>query len=307
MKQIICYLYENQNNKQVKNIGFIKCIFMQGKVTFQIHGKGMMCNRTMGLEMFLFTGKAQNCEVRRIGIVEGNQGMVNYCVVLEEESYDFTEVYDGIILKAQNDTIYVGTWNRKEYNFTTSWIDKKEEYKSDNKNDKVLDKVEELEVTVESSQKIYIEKEVVEEVVEEMVEDIVEEIIDKKVDTMYMKEKELGSKDNVQEEAEITYEKLDRQDLAKFPQREWKLASNNFLIHGYMNFRHIMCIREEDRTYIGVPGVYYQREAEMAKTFGFPTFHRPKLNKLNLDEQECSRGEDFGYWCRPISVRKDIE
>lgn len=73
------------------------------------------------------------------------------------------------------------------------------------------------------------------------------------------------------------------------------LANNSFLLHGFYNYRHLILGREwqGDCFYLGVPGVYYEREKMVARMFGFEAF-------------ECSGGRAeagrFGYYLRKVNI-----
>lgn len=72
------------------------------------------------------------------------------------------------------------------------------------------------------------------------------------------------------------------------------LANNSFLLHGFYNYRHIILGREQDDSfYLGVPGVYYEREKMVALMFGFEAF-------------ECEGGipesGKFGYYLRKVKI-----
>ena len=99
----------------------------------------------------------------------------------------------------------------------------------------------------------------------------------------------------------ITYEKIARQDISRFPRKEWRIANNSFLLHGYHNYHHLLYIEEEGKIWIGVPGVFHEKEEEAARAFGFPEFRRLTDVDLKLEENEKNTYDDFGYWCRQIS------
>ncbi len=103
------------------------------------------------------------------------------------------------------------------------------------------------------------------------------------------------------EPSNLRCKKIQRQDLSRLPRSEWKLANNSFLLHGFYNYHHLLYIEEDETTWIGVPGIYHEKEEIAAKTFGFPEFRR--LNDLNvlLEAEETNTYEEFGYWCRQVS------
>ena len=97
-----------------------------------------------------------------------------------------------------------------------------------------------------------------------------------------------------------TYEKIQRQDIARLPRTQWHLANNSFLLHGFYNYHHLLYIEEGENRWIGVPGIYHEKEQAAARTFGFPQFHRVMDAELELSAEEKNTFDDFGYWCRQI-------
>ncbi len=97
-----------------------------------------------------------------------------------------------------------------------------------------------------------------------------------------------------------TYQKIRRQDLSRLPRKEWRIANNSFLLHGYYNYNHLLYIEEDGETWIGVPGIFHENEQEAARSFGFSAFRRLVNNEIELEENEKNTYEDFGYWCRQI-------
>ena len=98
------------------------------------------------------------------------------------------------------------------------------------------------------------------------------------------------------------YEKIQRQDLSRLPRREWRLANNSFLLHGFYNYHHLLYIEDGDKIWIGVPGIYHEKEKAVANTFGFSEFRRLTDMELELSEEEKNTYDDFGYWCRKVNA-----
>ena len=103
-------------------------------------------------------------------------------------------------------------------------------------------------------------------------------------------------------QSNTTYEKIQRQDLSRLPRKEWKLANNSFLLHGFSNYHHLLYIEEDGNVWIGVPGIYHEKEQMAAMAFGFGVFRRVIDVDIELKEEEKNTIEDFGYWCRQILV-----
>lgn len=69
------------------------------------------------------------------------------------------------------------------------------------------------------------------------------------------------------------------------------VSQNSFLMHGYYTFRHILVAKVQDdpsALFVGVPGVYSNRERFMASMFNFNNFKRSHRS-------DC-RNPHFGYW-----------
>ena len=76
-----------------------------------------------------------------------------------------------------------------------------------------------------------------------------------------------------------------------------KLVHNSFLLHGYYNYRHVILGRYPDEEgesyYLGVPGVYYEREKMAAEMFGFEAFE---------GKREPAQQGDFGYYMKRVRI-----
>lgn len=96
--------------------------------------------------------------------------------------------------------------------------------------------------------------------------------------------------------------KISREDLTLLPRKFWPLANNSFLLHGYHNYNHLALIEENGRKWLGVPGIYDTREARAADLFGFPRFTRAYVSVLELTDEERNDAADFGHWCRCVGT-----
>lgn len=90
--------------------------------------------------------------------------------------------------------------------------------------------------------------------------------------------------------------RIELKDFRYFPKCFWHLRSSRFLLHGYFNYGKLLFgyVEETNRWFIGVPGVYADREQELAVVFGFPDFW------TETDEQN-KQGET-GYWIRYLTA-----
>lgn len=88
------------------------------------------------------------------------------------------------------------------------------------------------------------------------------------------------------------YVKLEPKDFVILQEKYQHLVNNSFLLHGFYNYRYVI-LGKEGSYYLGVPGVYYERERMVALMFGFEAF-------------ECAGGTaregDFGYYLRKVEL-----
>ena len=61
-----------------------------------------------------------------------------------------------------------------------------------------------------------------------------------------------------------------------------------------------MLIEDEGILWLGVPGIYHEKEKEAAEMFGFPEFIRMTDFEVELLPEEKNTMDDFGYWCRQV-------
>lgn len=76
-----------------------------------------------------------------------------------------------------------------------------------------------------------------------------------------------------------------------------EMVQNSFLLHGYYNYGHLILtkIKEgiDDNYYLGVPGVYYEREKQAALLFGFEGFE---------GDGDAVRDGSFGYYMKRVEI-----
>jgi len=90
--------------------------------------------------------------------------------------------------------------------------------------------------------------------------------------------------------------KLELEDIGLLPAEHWQLTTNSFLMHSYYGYRHLVLARVRDgaryRYELLVPGIYNEREKEIAGLFGFDEFHNTKSRPIAVGE--------YGYWSMPV-------
>lgn len=78
---------------------------------------------------------------------------------------------------------------------------------------------------------------------------------------------------------ERVYVKLEPKDFIILQAKYQHLVNNSFLLHGFYNYRYVI-LGKEQNYYLGVPGVFYEREKMVALMFGFEAFECPGASQF---------------------------
>lgn len=282
MRRFIRYLYEYEQEKKMRNVGFVKVEQDVDQCVIHVHGKGFrMEENAQGLRAYLFWNTEDKCIGIPQGVTEVPGPAVNWQLCYTPEDVGKKENYDlvnGIILKDVNGHWYAAVWNDDVVN-----VCRMEMWKM--KEDSVQG--EETECKKELAQ---------------------DEEPECKKETLQDEESESGKlEDDLEKEACLggKVRKIQRKDMVCLPRCEWRHANNSFLIHGYYNYHHLILTVRDDRLKLGVPGVYHPQEEKAAESFGFPEFIPAEELDLKLTDEEKNDREKFGYWCRDIRGSHD--
>ena len=282
MRRFIRYLYEYEQEKKMRNVGFVKVEQDVDQCVIHVHGKGFrMEENVQGLRAYLFWNTEDKCIGIPQGVTEVPGPAVNWQLCYTPEDVGKKENYDlvnGIILKDVNGHWYAAVWNDDVVNVCRMEMWKMEE-------DSVQGEETECKKGLAQDEEPECKKE-----------------------TLQDEESESGElEDDLEKEACLggKVRKIQRKDMVCLPRCEWRHANNSFLIHGYYNYHHLILTVRDDRLKLGVPGVYHPQEEKAAESFGFPEFIPAEELDLKLTDEEKNDREKFGYWCRDIRGSHD--
>ena len=273
VKQFIRYLYEYDQGKRIRNVGFVKVEQNAARGMVHIHGKGLHLGKKRTLVLYLLYEEDKGY----IGIRQGEIGNINPAVNYRfcYETKDYTVC--GVLLMKEGNNYYAASWNDMPVMPERLRLGEKSEGAATET---------ETETETDSSPEIS------------------------------------ASEAAAEPMAKCNAHRITRREIARLPRCEWKLANNRFLLHGYYNYGHLLFLEEEEGCYLGVPGVYHEKEAQAAGIFGFGRFVMAEelafdentdenTNKTaetiaddNIEKKEAQAAggeeERFGYWCRRV-------
>ena len=335
MKRFIRYLYEYEGNQKKRNVGFVK-VEQDGKeTTISVHGKGLCGKSNENISCYLIKLDSEMGNILFVPAGEIQIGMISCggCFCYTEEligaGYGKTEQSVGQTCEKKDDICGLGLGDPKEAFYVALWNEEMygdldiarakvfQEFDSDKtagESKSIDEKEAEVETqfgddeeteNLEEEQPEKKEQETVEESSEKKEQETVEELPEKKEQETVEESSE--KKDLKKDDRDIDLQnfrrqimKIQRGEISILPRCEWKLANNNFLLHGYYNYRHLALIDEGNQLKLGVPGIYHEREARAAATFGFPEFIAEADVNVTLEPQERNENQQFGYWCRQV-------
>lgn len=335
MKRFIRYLYEYEGNQKKRNVGFVK-VEQDGKeTTISVHGKGLCGKSNENISCYLIKLDSEMGNILFVPAGEIQIGMISCggCFCYTEEliraGYGKTEQSVGQTCEKKDDICGLGLGDPKEAFYVALWNEEMygdldiarakvfQEFDSDKtagESKSIDEKEAEVETqfgddeeteNLEEEQPEKKEQETVEESSEKKEQETVEEFPEKKEQEIVEESSE--KKDLKKDDRDIDLQnfrrqimKIQRGEISILPRCEWKLANNNFLLHGYYNYRHLVLIDEGNQLKLGVPGIYHEREARAAATFGFPEFIAEADVNVTLEPQERNENQQFGYWCRQV-------
>ena len=335
MKRFIRYLYEYEGNQKKRNVGFVK-VEQDGKeTTISVHGKGLCGKSNENISCYLIKLDSEMGNILFVPAGEIQIGMISCggCFCYTEEliraGYGKTEQSVGQTCEKKDDICGLGLGDPKEAFYVALWNEEMygdldiarakvfQEFDSDKtagESKSIDEKEAEVETqfgddeeteNLEEEQPEKKEQETVEESSEKKEQETVEELPEKKEQETVEESSE--KKDLKKDDRDIDLQnsrrqimKIQRGEISILPRWEWKLANHNFLLHGYYNYRHLVLIDEGNQLKLGVPGIYHEREARAAATFGFPEFIAEADVNVTLEPQERNENQQFGYWCRQV-------
>lgn len=314
MKRFIRYLYEYEGNQKKRNVGFVK-VEQDGKeTTISVHGKGLCGKSNENISCYLIKLDSEMGNILFVPAGEIRIGMISCggCFCYTEEligaGYGKTEQSVGQTCEKKDDICGLGLGDPKEAFYVALWNEEMygdldiarakvfQEFDSDKtaEESKSIKSIDEKEAEVETQ---FGDDEETENLEEEQPEKKEQETVEESSEKKDLKK---DDRDIDLQNFRRQIMKIQRGEISILPRCEWKLANNNFLLHGYYNYRHLVLIDEGNQLKLGVPGIYHEREARAAATFGFPEFIAEADVNVTLEPQERNENQQFGYWCRQV-------
>lgn len=316
MKRFITYIYAYENTKKAGNTGFARIELRGEECRLEIHLRGVYAAQTH-CKIYLFRKQGRGIEGSLIGEMDVRNGAGDFSVIMKTAHIStsllsFFEM-EGIFLCSEDGRIFMSRWTEGEP--LTVDMEHFIEWKAEQTEEKIY-----AEENPHAEENMYAEenmhvKENMHAEKKQQENRIQTAQFDRESDNE-LRATELPARNFFPQyqwkdiweqflkshpasmpfsEKNITCIKIELKDIRELPRKYWYLGNNSFLLHGFFNYRYLVLgkIEEdnednEDKWFLGVPGIYQNQERVMAIIFGFPEF---------MPEQVENR---FGCWYRFI-------
>lgn len=319
----IFYLYEYENNRRRRNVGFIKISRRYQTCILQIHARGVSAGNGAPLELYAFYRDWNAMTGTQIATLTCFGKTVSVRLPVSERSFPegrpLSEM-DGFLIKLPGEKTAV-FWMASAFFFPVDIGMLRPPISPEGETEEPAVPAPESDRTEEPGSDM---EEAVPEESAPVPENIAPEVPEQNEESeepeapssaldgaetpsglsedISGQEKDAVSRNCCSPDEKKKARKIQRSDISILPRRFWPLANNSFLLHGYHNYNHLLLAEEAGRLWLGVPGIYDPREARAADLFGFPQFTREYAAHLDLEPEECSDSDDFGYWCRCVGT-----
>ncbi len=309
----IFYLYEYENNRRRRNVGFIKISRRYQTCILQIHARGVSAGNGAPLELYAFYRDGDAMTGTQIATLTCFGKTVSVRLPVSERSFPegrpLSEM-DGFLIKLPGEKTAV-FWMASAFFFPVDIGMLRPPVSPEGETEEPAVPAPESDRTEPREPESGPEN-IAPEVPEQNEESEEPEAPSSALDgaetpsglseDISSQEKDAVSRNCCSPDEKKKARKIQRSNISILPRRFWSLANNSFLLHGYHNYNHLLLAEEAGRLWLGVPGIYDPREARAADLFGFPQFTREYAAQLDLEPEERSDSDDFGYWCRCVGT-----
>ena len=288
-RRFISYMYDTSDTSKRKNCGFVKVEVRGNKCTFLFQLKSAPCQRNCKIYLCSRDKTPEYIFLKELLITNGNA-----CYKIDTHSqkmveHDLTfEQCCGILCIDENGKQCGTCWDK---------IGTLPEYK---KLQSVISVPEEPPVTEELIEETDCSVEQETSPAEDSLEPIAEPVTEPATpshpktfpEVWEHLQKEFTPMDPFEDDAIVETIKISPSDLGYLQSFNLNLGSNQFLLHGYKSYHHLLLgrLHGQNQYILGIPGVYDPQEQFMAKMFGFPCFKPIR---------ECrQKNGQFGYWMK---------
>lgn len=294
IKRFITYIYAYENGKKGKNVGFAKAEIRGTECRLEVHLRKTVLSAGI-CTIYLFMESEEKMLSFPVGEMKMTNGNGDFGTIIKADKiggseYTFSQM-EGLVFTDGTQVVYM-----------TRWTEGKPIYPAA-KNMKLWQPVR-FDAESKKEPEVVFDSPIKEEVILE------EELEAENIQATEMPAHQVFPKicwEEIWEQITQTYPvfeiagetpavcaRIELKELRQLPRKEWYLANNSFLLHGFFNYHYLVIGKfEQGAWFLGIPGFYQQQECVMAAIFGFPGF---LAADGNFNAQQMQHVQRFGYW-----------
>ena len=318
-KRFITYLFQYDKNDKLGNCGFAKVEQRQNQCRMELH-ISKCPGQLREIEVCLFARKGEKLPRIILGKLPVRGQRADGVFRFDTEAvaggnYSFSQICGIVLLSAQG-CLIASQWDDEAIDWGNLCLESEEEMSLEtDRETELLKKAAESETMVSPEAPAADQAPILSE------EPVIEEqtIEDQTVEEapMHMQSASAWATENVgcpelagcwadfrrdhveicpfAGDCKVSAIRFDLRDFKRLPKQFWFIRSNSFLLHGYFNYGALLFgyFREEDRWFLGIPGIFQNQERVMASLFGFTEFRTQEPCRQKTGE--------FGYWYRYLN------
>ena len=280
----IAYIHQYNEGGEGKSVGFVRLDIREGIWKLSAQMKGNYGNQGRICQVYGYVKKKEGVSAFLMDEINISGTLAEYKKILQKEGDKDFHGLEGLIFQSDGE-LYAAFWEEK-----TGY--RRAELMTLMKGEKPL--IPEI--------KAASEEEVIEKKEEKSKEVQIVEIPSAKKEERHFSPVWEKIKNRFplihpfEEEKNMEYVHITPKDLQILRKDYWILNNNSFLLHGFYNYKYLILgkKKEEEAYWLGIPGIYHEREQMMADLFGFENFQSASLGPREQGS--------FGYYVKRVKV-----
>lgn len=311
-KRFFSYVYAYENSTKTMNSGFAKIETRGEKTDIELHMQRLNVGQgTASLYLFVCQGE----RIRGIFIcdIPFQNHTINWRVSLQTNHISETDQalsdISGIVIKIGEKIAYISQWDEAAVDWNSFYVNESEEDEHTNDTAVSDDLIEDAPMEADSLQSEELSEQAdsvlsITNIATPAINPTImihpisarETEEDNAFQTIWKNFKSRFPQVHPFGDQEITALRIELKELKEFPQSNWHLISNSFLLRGFFTYRYLLFWQTEEngkkKWLIGVPGVFRREEHVLANIFGFHDFIS--------DTERQTKENPIGYWYRTM-------
>ena len=308
MRRFITYLYEYNNGKKLKNVGFARVDEREDRVNMELHIRHFHNSQNLAKAYALIWNQGLwAVELSEVNLGNGQiEQQIEFATDNIMDSDYHMEDMVGIAVTTEGQVYLASCWKDEhseeiaegQYRIWEPGLQAAEEPAQEALSLQQADVTEETNTEVDTTPQKIVHR----------IPDIMAQAKPMRTPVSEMSQEHLPA-------PRVAYRKMELNEIRMLPRRNWRLLNNRFLIHGFFNYGYLVLATEisdgVESAYLGVPGIFEKPEMVVAAVFDFANFKeipgavsQAQMGQEMVMEETIKNHNPqegtFGLWLTPL-------